>query len=297
MAVTVKLIGGLGNQLFGYFAALYAARKSGDSIVLDLSRQQANPHPSSSILDFGVQGKVRFSNPLGELKSRLVTSAPPIIPKLNYILAKTLRVHAPQEIGFDLELGTKSKNLTLLGYFQTYRYFLADALSPGDRRLELVYESDWFKSMKERALEVKPVMVHVRRGDYSNPENNYIGTLDKEYYLDGVRLIMPEGSGRQVWVFSDSVDQVRKEFGVEGWGFEYILTPRSVSAAEVMTLMSMSAGLVISNSTFSYWAAMLGDDPRVVAPSKWFRKGSDPLDLLPPEWNRVESRWSSWNLD
>jgi len=36
---------------------------------------------------------------------------------------------------------------------------------------------------------------------------------------------------------------------------------------------------------------MLAEDSIVVAPSKWFRCRTDPIDLLPASWKKSESEW------
>ena len=61
---------------------------------------------------------------------------------------------------------------------------------------------------------------------------------------------------------------------------------------ETLMLMSQSDAIVISNSSFSWWAAQLGKKSKfVVYPSKWLRGMLDPEDLFPTEWHPQESQW------
>jgi hypothetical protein len=61
---------------------------------------------------------------------------------------------------------------------------------------------------------------------------------------------------------------------------------------EDLMLMSQSDALIMSNSSFSWWAAQLGNRSKiVVCPTKWFRDIMDPEGLIPPEWNQWESQW------
>jgi hypothetical protein len=51
---------------------------------------------------------------------------------------------------------------------------------------------------------------------------------------------------------------------------------------------------IISNSTFSWWAAYLADSSTVVAPDTWFGPELSHLDtgvLIPASWVRLPSRW------
>jgi hypothetical protein len=66
----------------------------------------------------------------------------------------------------------------------------------------------------------------------------------------------------------------------------------NLRSSEILTIMSLSDDLVIANSSFSWWAGMLGNPLKnVYCPAKWFRNLEDPKDLYPPNWNIVDSAW------
>jgi len=69
------------------------------------------------------------------------------------------------------------------------------------------------------------------------------------------------------------------------------LNELAVSFLGISTLNFLASGIVISKSTFSYWAVMLGQLLKVICPTKWFRFGEDPEDLSPPSWYRTEGLW------
>ena len=292
MAVTVKLMGGLGNQLFGYFAGLYVAKKLETNLVLDVYQQKHNHHQGSSISDFRLEGQLNTSYSTEEFVHKSLGLFPPQFEKASQQINKLLRVHVSQKVGFDETLTSLTDPITLRGYFQTYRYFLSPPISPSQRVLSLQNPSRWFLELEKVAIATKPTVIHVRRGDYTSSLNTPQGVLSKDYYLAGLEIIS-KGQKRaaEVWVFSDSLDEVRSEFGTAGQSFRFIETPVNATAAETMKIMSLASGIVISNSTFSYWAAMLGQIPDVVFPEKWFRLADDPEDLCPPNWQKSESLW------
>jgi hypothetical protein len=68
--------------------------------------------------------------------------------------------------------------------------------------------------------------------------------------------------------------------------------PQDNNPEESLMLMSRSTVLIMANSSFSWWAAQLGNRSKfVVCPSKWFRNMLEPYDLIPPNWHREESNW------
>jgi CheY-like chemotaxis protein len=97
----------------------------------------------------------------------------------------------------------------------------------------------------------------------------------------------------RVLVFSDDFALAKKLFGNIEVPFpvQFAESPDD-NPEESLMLMSKSDALVISNSSFSWWAAQFGNKSKfVVRPSKWFRAMLDPEELFPPEWHSQESQW------
>jgi hypothetical protein len=135
----------------------------------------------------------------------------------------------------------------------------------------------------------KPAVVHVRRGDYGLEENQSIGLLSAKYYDHAISLL---DQSKQIWIFSDSPDLVKTELKYQDRDIIFIRPPKDSDPVESLLLMSLAPEIVISNSTFSWWAAFLaGGNSRVFAPSKWYKSQLDPIDLIPGGWTRVESQW------
>jgi hypothetical protein len=99
----------------------------------------------------------------------------------------------------------------------------------------------------------------------------------------------------RVLVFSDDIVAAKQIFSQLDISLPVqFVEPLEDSPEETLILMSKSDALVISNSTFSWWAAQLGNKNKfVVRPSKWFRGMLDPEDLFPPEWHQQESLWET----
>ena len=282
--VTVRLIGGLGNQLFGYYAGAAVAGMRGTGLDIDLShtRHGITDH-GIAITDFDLPGTWlpdrRWWSTPGRYPSRAWAKAVRASPWLQH----RLRIHESTHVGHDPVLLQQPSGARLRGYFQSWK-IAATALDFGTpRRPDLKQPSDWARQWSARATVEKPIIVHVRRGDYAKlPE---FGLLARDYYADGIERLRQRGMTGEVWVFSDdhaAAAEVVDGLAVEGDG----------SAAEEMWVMSHGGAHVIANSTFSWWAAWM-NNPRtpVVAPSPWFSNGPVVEGLIPPEWDLVDATW------
>lgn len=157
-------------------------------------------------------------------------------------------------------------NCVYSGYFQSYKYFDHHREKIQNLfRLEPVfsYNYDW-------------TCVHVRRGDYLKfPDVHTI--CSKEYYQEAMDLI----GGKFIFV-SDDMEWVKKNFA--GPNITYSIFNDDLLDFK---LMSYCNNNIISNSSFSYWAAYLNKNKnnRIIRPSRWFGpNGPSSKDICPPEW-------------
>lgn len=291
--VFFQLMGGLGNQLFIYFAGQYFQREVGFDVVYLNSKQSKGVfRQESSLFSFQIEHGANdddLSRSGISLIRRFYQSGVPILGPLLKGLVKS-HVYAPKDVGFDSSIRNIKSGQYVHGYFQTHKY--VDSLFPqGIPALLLRKTSPWLGSMLYEMNLVKPIVVHVRRGDFRNLSNT-MGLLAKEYYVAGLETLLSVLGDRPVWVFSDEIHEVKSE--MHGWlpdSALFVEQPLSSNAAEGLVLMSQSQGMVMSNSTYSWWAAKLGVNKHVVTPEKWFRAWQDPIDLQPIDWVRVPSKW------
>jgi hypothetical protein len=160
-----------------------------------------------------------------------------------------------------------------IGYFQSPKYFdhCSDALKS-------------HLSIKEKYLNaVKPFIqtyrdlgfIHVRRGDYTTVSDCH-PPVTVEYIKAAVEI----SKAKKFVVVSDDIRWCKANLAF----LDPIYSPFSeMDLGYDFTLMTQCSSAIISNSSFSWWAAWLGKEKDVVAPSKWF--GSDPT--VPQQWNDV----------
>lgn len=120
------------------------------------------------------------------------------------------------------------------------------------------------RSVFSQPESVDAIAVHVRRGDYVN-----LGyAMSDDYYTRAVDLMTSKVGPLPVRVFSDDPS---------------IGTGESPEAD--LIAMAACRHHVISNSTFSWWGAFLGERPGqvVIAPLRW-RESLDTSGMLPHNW-------------
>jgi hypothetical protein len=150
-----------------------------------------------------------------------------------------------------------------VGYWQDERYFfdqadqIAAELSPS--QLSQLVSADHCKAIE---LE-NAVVIHVRR-------ENFPCKLSSDYYAEAIKKLDIDYQNTQFVVFGDSFDWVSKTLSLPT-NTIFMNHKRTKSDLADFYLMSRAKRLIISNSTFSWWAAWFASrwGAKVVAPEDW----------------------------
>jgi len=125
--------------------------------------------------------------------------------------------------------------------------------------------------------------IHVRRGDYLKLKNHH-PVQGLGYYKEAMKLVPCD----KFLVFSDDVKWCKKVFN----GDQFIVSEPAPQEVDFNMMIACSHH-IIGNSSFSWWAAYLGDNPDkvVVAPKNWFGPKLAEThkldDLIPPNWRLI----------
>ena len=286
---TVEIAGGLGNQLFMFYAGLFFREHFQKEVIFDVSdfsRIEAL-HPGANIQNLGLLDDFQTTN-RSVFRSHLVGRT---IFRLQQMTKKNLQ----REVYFSDDIGYTNPNLIspsvtkIRGYFQSWFYFDSLRDKPILSLANLHNPSGWLITKLENAKRERVLSLHIRRGDYALPVNRTNGILSRQYYEKAIEQCSDYD---RIWVFTDSPKVVEKEFAHLNSSFEIVTPPSSSDPVESLLLMSATQQIVISNSTFSWWSAMLAAESTVVtAPSKWYELRDDPIRLIPDNWARVSSDW------
>jgi hypothetical protein len=200
--------------------------------------------------------------------------------------------YVSKDVGYDYALEELCGNITLLGYFQTWKYVRA-LENDSELSLKIRNPSEWFTQLSSVAGREQPVIIHVRHGDYFQDQNSFIGILGPNYYKNAIKEVRAAGVSSPLWVFSNDMDSAKRLLSPHvGKDVFWVISPEGTDPAEELTLMQIGGAHIIANSTFSWWGAYLSRSTKIViAPKSWFKDQTEPLDLIPPDWRRIENDW------
>jgi len=300
--VMVRLMGGLGNQMFQYAVALRLATKRKTVLRLDLTfLLDRAPRGNFVFRDFDL---AIFNVPEKAASAREVRrfrrNAEPIGRSLREWVADKLvkkRFFLEESLRFDPRVLDLPRETYLEGYFQNQAYF-ADIEQVVRSRFRLApNEAELPAATRGLAEEIRAgdgICLHVRRGDYvTNPESNRIlGVCSLGYYLRGLEKLNTLGATGKVFVFSDDEAWCHENFGGMSGATVVEHSHAGPRSSTHLWLMTLCRHFVIPNSSFGWWAAWLSQSPKkiVVRPSRWFQKrGWWDVDVCPPEWIGVSN--------
>ena len=295
----LRLVGGLGNQLFGYIAGLYLSRISNRDLKLDISGVAKNHSPyditSLNMISTGI--RVFTPSPiLSKFKNRAIDS-------INYRSSIFLKNEAAMrsflvDQGFakNVERVKKRGNVKFhSGYFQTFEY-LSGLKQETRVELRLKHPYNNYEEIVDSLKQSDALAVHVRRGDFENEKINH-GLLSQDWYVQAVEQMLTLNSGlAKIFIFTNDAfwceNVLALLFAEKGLDVVILKELALEDPAVSFLLFSESNAKVCSNSTFSLLASAIGSGS-VVVPYPYNRRGDFKQleDTSPQNWLRVESIW------
>lgn len=276
MLRTICFYGGLGNQMFQY--AFY------------LSLKHRYPY---AIYLFSIKGSRHCHNgfelsKVFKTKTLLRRVAYQIFNKLLKcsFMNETIRKQ-PESLKYypSVYEGIKG-NMRFEGFWQSYKYFEGienDVIESFQFYKEKLLDKT--KNICESIRNSESVSMHIRRGDYIT-ENRFMPSMD--YYKNALAIIKKKKLNKEikVFVFSDDIQWVKDNLSVAN--VVYVEHNKLKDNWQDMFLMSQCKHNIITNSSFSWWAAYLNPNKEkiVVAPSIWFEE-NEKIDLIPDNWIKI----------
>ena len=276
--IIVKLVGGLGNQMFQCALGLRLAIKFSEPLYFDLIHYK---HQGSRTFELDVFG----------FRSAEVSATTKFLIKLtNKFRQKDKSIYCEKSLARDESVFKTPHPVYLTGFFQSYWYFEDIKLEIKERFRFTKPLGEANESIASVIKELDFVSIHIRRGDYiywNNLDASHV-LCGMDYYEKALGLIRQKVKDCKIFVFTDDAEWVKTNLA-----FEYTLIEGNTgkNSWKDMYLMSLCKRNIIANSTFSWWAAWLNsfDEKIVVAPKKWYgnKTNEEFRELCPPEWLRI----------
>jgi hypothetical protein len=281
--IYVKLMGGMGNQMFQYALGRYLALKFNQEIKLDLSfLKNKSQHENFVYRDydlgiFNIEAETADNVPDGKL---MILQEPPhgyLVPDI------ASKAHPYIKAGFDILLdGHFQKNVYVEEIKNQLRedFSLKKPLSPHSQ------------SLAERIRATQSVCLNVRRADYvDNPNSSAFHGFHGTEYVAAALPSFSNLNDISFYVFSDDIEWCRENINLD-YPTEYIdHRYKGESFGEYLELMKACKHFLIPNSTFAWWAAWLSPNEKkvVVTPRRWFLDDkASTIGLKPTEWIEVD---------
>lgn len=287
----VIVSGGLGNQMFqAAFALALAEKFRAKPRFLDFTAT-ARASRMWSLEKFGLKAE-RFPPLIATILQS--TSAPRLAPYFAPItvFAKISELGIALPSSFLVQRSTacfprvSRKPRVVSGYWQSPQYF--------EDHAEVVRCTFALPGLADATMihavgAAKPtVAIHVRRGDYAADvvtRNKHL-ICTEEWYRNAWREMLFRLPTAHAFVFSEDPRWCRETLALEG-EVTYVPYASAAHPAHDMSLMAACQHFIISNSSYSWWAAWLGSAPgkTVIAPREWFRgQATAGLRICPPDW-------------
>lgn len=288
----IRIVGGLGNQLFGYFAGLHLSAQSKRQLILDM-RDASKNHSEFDLRSFL---EVQSSSNFLERKHSQNSFIKKIIDSTRYrfpVIWKPIDRLFGNHVDINYEKNTsvaksKKRVIRFTGYFQDFTYLSNSKLE------KLTIQSNHLQLESNSGVGI--LGIHVRRGDFLNEKLTH-GCLDIDWYQEATRNILQFNSAlRKIRIFSNDEKWVREnldffELPVE-IHTEIVKFNRNQDPAESFLEFSSCEFRICSNSTYSLLASFLSPGVTVV-PYPYNRSGNFKAleESSPKSWIRVPSIW------
>jgi GR25 family glycosyltransferase involved in LPS biosynthesis len=247
----------LGNQMFQLASLIGIGVKNKADIVIDPS---VNGTPLSALFDLSLI-PVSSASPYHIIKENGAAYSEVIVPSYGRL--------------YDLD-----------GYFQTYKYFehtkdiVASIMRPKDQ---------WMALAKKYTGNQPYTVIHVRRGDYVTTYKGIYTECTVEYYKKAMSDINEDVP---LFICSDDIDWCKEAFsGIDGFKDAQYVTTGSMNVD--WCILYGGRNVVISNSSYSWWAAYLSKAKKVIAPHPWYTVDGklshlNTDDIYYPSWTILE---------
>ncbi|SDQ80454.1 Glycosyl transferase family 11 [Pseudovibrio sp. Tun.PSC04-5.I4] len=289
--IIVNLKGRLGNQLFQWAAARYLCHFTGSKISLHTGEKDRRQGIKPPLMNFNLPTKSSQPADFREVFfpfKKFSKQLQQLLPHVHYYRKSHIKSLLDLE---NFARFTGHNRFFLNGYFMSSH--IAEVVRP-QLLQDLVLREDFSKSRQHylaHATQPNTVALHIRRGDFLKQDIHKIyGVCTPDYYIRALKFLGAKLGVLQPLVFSDDIEWCKQTLSnIPNITFFDVL-PDGKDVQDFM-IMSKCAHQIIANSTFSWWAAYLNQNPdkQIVAPFPWkAQKEHANNRFLMDDWHRID---------
>lgn len=282
--IIVKMMGGLGNQMFQYAFSRELAWLYQEKVVYDLTSYNTDKQRKLELYNFNVPILTDWREKLSvkqqkeilkeEMVYRIIQKGMRILHNSDRVGERLYNHYATKGryFNFDPYFYPTPKVSTSLkvayGYFQGEEYFqnvIQEIINSFTITKPISEEKEILKSIESS----NAVCVHIRGGDYKQFKNRRFNVIKDGYFKKGIKLIKDKIDNPVFFVFTND-KQVQNEYRNLTSNCVFVT---GMNSLQDFRLMTACKHFIISNSTFSWWASYLskGINKTVIVPEKWRR--------------------------
>ena len=297
--IIIQLAGGLGNQMFQY--ALYLQLKAlGRDIKIDDETGFVCDKQRKPALQVY---HVTYETPSKREMIRMLDSSPMLWHRIRRkLFGRHKKAYFEEDKLFHPKV-LQMDDIYLEGYWQTHKYFegVADkvrecydvmSMVAGIRQVAGPEIRNRYDAYYSQIKSCESVSVHVRRGDYLLSENVALfgHICDDTYYRKAVFMMKEKHPDAVFFLFTNDREWAKTGDAL-GDGVDYVtiqLPEDENRDCLEFALMSSCSHNILANSSFSWWASYLNDNPQkeVYAPDKWLN-GWDCRDFYREDMTKI----------
>ena len=293
--IIVKIMGGLGNQMFQYAVARRMAAKANTQLLMDVTGYEhmaEGDTPRQYELDvYAITGTVATPEQLAKVQPPEATRS--ITDKV----LRRLGMGKVWEIGegdpvLNGHVMAAPNNSYLTGWWQNEKYFEDIRSIILDEFTPKAAPSDTNQKYLDEINKSEAVAIHVRRGDYvtNQSANVFHGLAPIDYYKQSIEYMRGKLKSPRFFVFSDDIAWCKENLPL-GKDAVFVEGNGGKQAYEDIRLQQACKHNIIANSSFSWWGAWLNENEQkiVIAPKVWFQDpdANSKTQIVPERWVRI----------
>lgn len=249
-----RISDGFGNQMFMYACGYAVSKRLNTQLILDTSYLATNGLRQYELDKLNIRCEKIFSTtqwkyyPLRVLARKVVH----VLWKIRFC-----QFVENSSYPYDQHIEEITDDTYLKGYWQNERYFNEYRNDILRMYTPCYIQAEGCMKNIAKVCNCESVAVHVRRGDYVK-----LGIcLDWAYYYKAINLVKSKIKNPVFFVFSDDLEYARRIFANYNEEFRYINYSSNNQTLDDFFIMKSCKHIIMANSSYSWWAAWLNDNP------------------------------------